>query len=1088
MAGEQGLDWQTIDVKFTKGVDTKTQKKLVAPGSWNRLENLTLDRDYTLRPRDGVQTYATNGSTATNGLAVYNGELLAIGGNTAATVDTVIHPTAGYASSQVAVSGQLGTMEITKTQVYRSSSVQQNLDCCVGVSAIAYVWDEVASVSPYARTGVHVMLRDYNSGAVIFNATYPSYCNPRVVEVFSPTPVFYVFCLDTALGIVNCLVITDTTSALPTAGAMTPLANYTKPNNNAIFLDAATGPNSGSGAAGALVVAGRGDGTTSLQGIQVQHSGTTPSVVTTLNLVSEAQQPKANYACASVAPNNVNHQIGCFSWGGAGLWGAVVSCTTAPWSISTAALQLDATGSALVGGGNSKTAAIWSSASGQYNVFTDFSARIGTANISPLRKTTCAAALTGISTSTLINSATFSAGATVASGPQGPFIAGKPYTFGTTVLLPVYVFENYVSGLPASSTDNTTNLNLQNSFYIMDCGTGVILAKANYGSTGTTSQASSTIPSGATPCTSNAITVDTAIVLAPERTGVSLVAGFAAGSTINASPSNICSLAYRLNTSTPPVTAQIGQSLFVAGGSLSTYDGIGCVEHGFYLFPEGVGVTVTAGASGVTVGSHQFVVVYEWIDNAGQRHQSAPSIPQTPSLTFTAGNLVATLHIPTLQMTQKPDARIVVYMTQANGTIFYRVNTYAGNIVVGGLLNDKTSAFITTTIASSDAEIGANEILYTQPTQGNAVLPNSSPPPCKALAVHQGRLFTDVSDNPFAFRYSQQLTTTPAGPVGLQFNESLGGVLDSTSGGIVAISTLDEKVIFLCQRKLYVVYGTGPNSTGSYNNYSDPQLIPTDVGCTERNSVLKMPNGIIFKTPNGWYLLGRDLTVKDISNAVQAYDGNSVSGALLLEDRQQCRFTSRQGPTLVYSYDIGEWSTLSYSTVDVNLISAAAWWPTVGALMMATVSAGLLKETPGVFVDQIGSGPATPYPRTAVLSFLHLQTLSGFQRVRWLYLTASALSSPTTTLNIGVDYNDSYGNTSEGSYSIGVDLSTIAFTNLDSIDLRHKLRRQKCKSVAFTFTEIGSAGNTFLSGLQALTLQAGMKRGTNKLPAAQGVG
>ena len=47
------LNFQTVDVKFTKGLDTKTQAKLVIPGKWQQLENCTLEDNGTPQRRDG---------------------------------------------------------------------------------------------------------------------------------------------------------------------------------------------------------------------------------------------------------------------------------------------------------------------------------------------------------------------------------------------------------------------------------------------------------------------------------------------------------------------------------------------------------------------------------------------------------------------------------------------------------------------------------------------------------------------------------------------------------------------------------------------------------------------------------------------------------------------------------------------------------------------------------------------------------------------------------------------------------------------------------------------------------------------------
>jgi hypothetical protein len=127
-------------------------------------------------------------------------------------------------------------------------------------------------------------------------------------------------------------------------------------------------------------------------------------------------------------------------------------------------------------------------------------------------------------------------------------------------------------------------------------------------------------------------------------------------------------------------------------------------------------------------------------------------------------------------------------------------------------------------------------------------------------------------------------------------------------------------------------------------------------------------------------------------------------------------------------------------------------------------------------------------------SFLHLTTLEGFQRVRWLYLTLSAPSAPQSDISWRVDFDDLYASLNPpgapGSYSTpSTLLAGISFANAACIDLRHKLRRQKCKSVAITINEFPTAaGQPGITGMQAMALVIGAKRGANRLPAAQGVG
>lgn len=1091
--GLEGLDWQLVDVKFDKGLDTRTQRKLMVPGKWTALDNLTLTKDYTLRRRDPFTQLASlaSGSVAISGMALYNDELVVVYGSSLGSVELAIADasTSSVASiSTSAISGSVGYCNVSKQEVYRSLNSQSAYDCATTGNFTAYTWLETNTAG--AILGRSWKIIDETTGAVLVSSigSGANDVSPRVVAT---SGAFYFFWFSSATTLA-CQVVTVSATAQPVVG--NGIAILASASLVATRFDA-----TGSSAYGhAFVLYRWNDGVTSVQAIQVDRVGTVPSITTTINVVTQAQQAVAAIQGLACATDDNDGLIGCFSYGSAGIYGATLAQAN-PYTIGTAATLLDAVAPPALGYG-SNIAACFSYlgllSNKSWLVYTDKQGNQATQAISALRLTSTSLTMTNISTVTLCNSASFDAVATFPTGPEGPWICGKPFVYGVLAgssnrpLLPVVVLEAGYA-LTASATQNTTNLATQSGLYYLDGFTGRVVGKALYGSVGHKG-----VPGAApiinTPCSSPPLGGGSTswVTLVPERTTLTFAGG------INIAPSNICRI-----TATPnynggvgvsfggsiaaPARAQLGQSLYIGGGSLSTYDGLQVVEHGFYMFPDGVNVTVTAGA-GMTAGTHQVVWVYEWVDAAGQRHQSAPSTPQTPGLTVSGGNLQLTCNVPTLQLTQKTNVCLVAYMTQAGGTIFYRVRDYSGATLPNGIANNKAVAYITAILTSSDTAIAGNEVLYTQPLQAGTSLPNTSPPPCDALTVHQNRLWLNASDSPFAYRYSLALTSTPAGPTGLQFNETLGGSTDPVGGDIVGFAELDEKIIILTQRKLYAIFGTGPAASGAFNNYSDPLEIPSDVGCSDRHSILVMPQGVIFKSTKGWRLLGRDLTVKDIGSAVTAYNSLDVTSAVLLEDREECRFTSLNGLTLVYCYAVDQWATQSTSMSNYAGFIDAVWWPTLGAYVRAHPVAGLMKDTTGSLVDSPQSGSAA-IVTTARLSFLHLQSLGGFQRARWLYLTASALVTPDSTLTIGVDYNDSYSNSAEGSYVVTVPMSGITFSNVDSIDLRHKLRRQKCKSVSFTFTETPVNGGNALNGMQALSLQIGLKRGTNKLPAGQSV-
>ncbi len=1065
--GLEGLDFQTVDVKFTQGMDTRTQRKLVVPGKWDELFNLTLSDDNTPQTRPG---HATLISTARgNGLATYNEQLLTISGPVVTSVSLATN-------SATTVAGLIGNVRVSKAEVRRSTGMQDTPDCATTGTVTCYVWREKTAAN--VVTGIGMTLVDEFTGTQLLSnqtlRTSATVSCPRVVCANDGTLfIFYVDGND-----LFCRVLSGTT-----LGAEVSLVNslaFTPINIDACAFGASDGS--------VMVIYGWNDGLTSVRTIEVTQTALVPSIgAGPVNLFAEIDIPAATITALCCAAFDSGAKAGGFvtSTGAAaqcGLAGVVISTV---FAVTAGPLQLNPT----VGATTSDchlTAVVDST---RLRVFRDFYSQYdNTSAITNIVGQVVSDALATFTGPTNIQpSASFTTGAGSAKGTQGPFIHGKAFGSGGRIYLPVFV-ANTVGGF-GTATSNPRTFNAQNTFMVLDTGAegaslsaGVVVCRALSGSYGPGSVAGSR-PTCCTPCSSPRISGGVYATVAGELAD----AAFDDNSN-NISPTGLVRLTLEPNFSLPPIREQLGESTFVAGGSLATFDGLVIAEHGFPLFPDGVYLSLLVGVGICTPGVHQVCVVYEWVDNSGQRCQSAPS----SAVTITAGVTDAIVAaVPTLLMSQKPGVRLVAYMTTAGGTIFYRSNRNAATYAP--FFNSTTANTINISINSTDASLAGNEALYTQPNQAGTVLPNIAPPPINALAVAQNRLWFDVADQPGAFGYSQEYVNN----IGLEFNPGLAGRVPVDGGNIVAVASLDEKVVFFCRRRIYVVYGTGPTPSGGFNNYSPPQDIGSDVGCSDARSVLStFPGGIIFKSQKGWYLLGRGLEVKYIGDAVARWDGQQVTAAVLLENSHECRFTTDggEGPvTLVYSYLVDQWSYFQYAEAEYSPVDAI-WWPSAsngsGNYVTIALSQGLNQDTPNL-VDSPGGISSVGIVTRGRTGWLHLSQMEGYQRVRWLYLTSTSTLAPVSTFTIDVDFDDAYGGAAPGAYAFSVTMSQAfpTFTG-QAIDLRHKLKRQKCKSVAFTFTETPAVGSLTqrTTGMQAMMLQIGLKRGTNKLKASQGVG
>lgn len=1094
--GIEGLDFQVVPVDFSGGLDTRTNPKMRIPGKWDSLVNCVLSKDGTPTKRDGVR--ALEASTKGHGLATFDSELLSIRGS---AMDTMImNPS--VTSQQVV--GQLPFCHLDKKEIVRATNGHDSVDCAYGLGLEVYVFrrrDIVSSVN----LGVWYCVVDSTTRAQVVPPMLLSTAGvmPRVVFVQDAFMFFWrnsatnalwsaVYLPGVGQGPSTSLGITIGTIGFDAVG---------------FGFDAVTTINFTAAVSYVFT-----DGVTSVRCSQVRwHSGTlVPAVMTSTNLISEADLPNADICGIAVgvvggfagAGTYATTFVASVGGGMSTLSGVAGNAVNDAWAASTATL-ID--GNVWFGYTNpTHVATTRIPMPGVLNsqVYVDgYADTASTGAIRALRTHNVtvqgpALPLTVVSSATLINS-TININTLT---PQGPFIAGAPFLAKAPVgggivgdagniVLPVYY----------AFAGGGTNELIQSGIFLLDGISGEVVGKALYGHGGDANGPTVQVPSTPRRVLNQTVArtgIETFIVPVLESGRLRLL------DSANLTESGVAALIVTPNMpigtsladAWAPRRTQLGRSTLIANGMLSMYDGDRTSEAAFNVFPEGITVGVSVGGGTWAAGTYEFCAIYEWVDGQGQRHQSAPS-PTVQAVI--PANATVTFVVPTLMLTQRTNVRHVLYGTQPNGITMTRFGTLATPFEIP---NNKAQYGSSTVVLEGPP--ASNELLYSQPFVADTTLPNDAPGPCSVLGIHQQRLWIDLSDRVGDFRYSQQLISG----IGIQFNEVLGGQLPVEAGRIVGFASLDEMVIILAERKLFRITGTGPSASGGYNNYSDPVEIPSDVGCNSSASVIVIPDGVMFRSSKGWYLLTRDLSVKYVGGPVKRWDADIITSVVLMEDRQEIRVSSRLTTDseypgalqLCYSYVSDVWSVFAVSSSAVSGISTlqvldAVWWTTIGRYVTVSYVSGLSNDTPGTYMDYVGSSLPFQISMSARSSFLHLSALNGFQRVRWLYLTASAPAQPATTLSFRVDFDDLYQMVnppgSPGCYLTSQALNAITFANPAAIDLRHKLHRQKCKSVAITITELPTnSGAVGLTGFQSLALQIGTKRGTNKLPPGQKVG
>lgn len=185
----------------------------------------------------------------------------------------------------------------------------------------------------------------------------------------------------------------------------------------------------------------------------------------------------------------------------------------------------------------------------------------------------------------------------------------------------------------------------------------------------------------------------------------------------------------------PIVTNSIGNNLHMSGGLLSVYDGASVSEHGFNLYPEDVTAEYNYSNGALSFGQYQYSVVYEWTDNQGQIHRSAPSVPLTVTIPSSGGLLnftgTTTTGSPIVTGINTFDGISLAISVSSSAfpanTFISAINYGAGEITLSA--NATTTGFANFTVTEA-AEAGTNTTISTDTVAFSApgvIIPFISP-------------------------------------------------------------------------------------------------------------------------------------------------------------------------------------------------------------------------------------------------------------------------------------------------------------------------------------------------------------------------
>ncbi len=530
-------------------------------------------------------------------------------------------------------------------------------------------------------------------------------------------------------------------------------------------------------------------------------------------------------------------------------------------------------------------------------------------------------------------------------------------------------------------------------------------------------------------------------------------------------------------------SSEIAGALHLTGGQLWEYDAVKPVEHGFQVYPENVKATGSATGGTMLANTYYYSFTYEWTDNQGQLHRSAPSIPVKVVITGSTSSVV--LNVPTLRLTYKVSpnpVRIVGYRWSLTQQVYYQFTSVTAPVV-----NSTTVDSVTITDTLSDAAILGNAILY---TTGGVIENIAAPASIHSCLFGNRMILIDAEDQNLLWFSKVVIQNVP-----VEFSDLLTIYVAPTTGAqgstgpMTAVSAMDDKLIIFKKDAMYYVNGSGPDNTGASNQFSDPIFITGTVGCSNPQSIVLIPNGIMMQSDKGIWLLGRDLSTTYIGAPVEAFNGQTIMSAEAIPGTNEVRFILDNDLTLSYDYFYDQWSVHT----NVKAISGTLYQ---GLHTYLNDLGQVYQESPGVYLD--GN---TPVLMSLTTSWINMAGLQGYERFYEMYLLGTYYSPFKLNVSMAYDYStgpqqsviinpDNYTGPwgSEALWGSGGPWGGIG----NVFEARVFPKKQKCESFQITVEEsydhsIGAPAGQGLS-LSGLLLTVGIKRGSRTQSAKRSFG
>ena len=522
-----------------------------------------------------------------------------------------------------------------------------------------------------------------------------------------------------------------------------------------------------------------------------------------------------------------------------------------------------------------------------------------------------------------------------------------------------------------------------------------------------------------------------------------------------------------------------GAAIF-GGGNVCYYAGEFVEELGFVSAPIIASLQSANDANGKLVNgaTYTYQAVLECFDTQGNLTRSLPGPPVSYTIAGGAGTHRMDVRIYTVGPTERYQGwkrfQVALYRADSDG-LFQRCTAPWNNAL------DDGNNYLFPLIQDFGEEY---QTLY---TQSGAELEAAGPDGAAFVAVGSKRVWLAGFFRRDRVQYSKLYNPSTANEYALtpEFNDAFAFLLP---GGepVTGMAELDDKTIVFTASKIYAIAGNGPDDGGRGNDFSGLQLVSSDSGCVDARSLAEFPGGLFYQAASGIFMLGRDLQITFIGQAVRDYTDvyTEITSAVLVPAENQVRFTIRKpdgSDSMIVIFDANQMAWCTWYPKRWQAGGTVTFIDMVGACLhqgsyyVLSSTGGVYKETDDVYFDGDTSNGNIYVPMAIETSWLQASQPMGFQRIRKVAANCLTKDKHQITLSL---YQD-FAATPSQTY-------TWSDTDISSQKLQEmfvmRTQIQKCTAFKLRLEDASSAGTLTGQGYDCdgFTVELGAKAGLYK--------